>query len=173
MCWISQACLKEYLGAFPLCPTDWLWVFGCWLLEAQKFPLACFSFPQSLSLLAKSLSYDYRPGWESLSAIITDAFIPLPQVLVGVCVCVHVRACALSDAFSLFACVHMVDVCVWKERRCKIDEGGINVCVCTCGRLQGGVLCADVDKALCFSVHLPVICVYSPRLTQSSHTRLI
>lgn len=138
MCWISQACLKEYLGAFPLCPIDWLWVFGCWLLEAQKFPLACFSFPQSLSLLAKSLSYDYRPGWESLSAIITDAFIPLPQVLVGVCVCVHVRACALSDAFSLFACVHMVDVCVWKERRCKIDEGGINVCVCTCGRLQGG-----------------------------------
>lgn len=46
--------------------------------------MACFSFPQSLPLLAKSLSYDYRPGWKSLSAIIKDAFIPLPQVLVGV-----------------------------------------------------------------------------------------
>lgn len=38
---------------------------------------------------------------------------------------------------------------------------------------SGGVLCVEVDKALCVSVHLPVMCVYSPRLTHSSHTRLI
>lgn len=36
-----------------------------------------------------------------------------------------------------------------------------------------GVLCVEVVKALCVSVHLPLMCVHSPRLTHSSHTRLI
>lgn len=130
----SKSTLKEWLrGCSSL--SDWLTV-GFWLLTpgGSEVSTGLFSFPQSLSLQAKSLSYDYRPGWKSLSAIIKDAFIPLPQVLVGVCVCVP------SNAFSLFACVHMVDVCVWKERS-ETEEGGINVCVC--GWLQGGPVCGS------------------------------
>lgn len=36
-----------------------------------------------------------------------------------------------------------------------------------------GVLCVELTKALCVSMRLPVMRVYSPRLTHSSHTRLI
>ena len=60
-----------------------------------------------------------------------------------------------------------------KKRKSETEEGGINVCVCVCVGGFRGVLCVEVDKALCVSVHLPVMCVYSPRLTHSSHTRLI
>lgn len=97
--------------------------------------MACFSFPQSLSLLAKSLSYDYRPGWKSLSAIIKDAFIPLPQVLVGVGARVRAR---FQMPFPRFACVRAVDLWARERRGSKTEEGGVNVCVWMCGWLRGG-----------------------------------
>lgn len=47
------------------------------------------------------------------------------------------------------------------------------VCVCVWVGGTMGVLCVEVVEALCVSVHVPVMCVHSPRLTHSSHTRLI
>lgn len=82
--------------------------------------------------------------------------------------------CVLSKAFSLFACVCTVDLRVWKKRERAKQRKGVYMFVRVYVWVaSGGVLCVEVDKALCVSVHLPVMCVYHPRLTHSSHTRLI
>lgn len=57
-------------------------------------------------------------------------------------VCVRVCIYALSNAFFSCLHVHMVDVCAQRrERKRKMDDQGINVCVCTWGWLQGGPVC--------------------------------
>lgn len=74
-----------------------------------------------------------------------------------------------------FPCLH---VCTWLMYVCEKNEGakqrkGVLMFVCVCVGGFRGVLCVEVDKALCVSMHAPVMCVYSPRLTHSSHTSLI
>lgn len=138
-------------------PSHWLTV-GFWLLTPGGPEVSTGLFSHShnpFSLLAKSLSYDYRPGWKSLSAIIKDAFIPLPQVLVGVCVC------AFRCLFPcLHACARLIHVCGRnKKRRSETEEGAINVCVCVCVRAaSGGVLCVEVDR-LCVFLCVCLWCV--------------
>lgn len=116
--------------------SDWLTV-GFWLLTpgGPEVSTGLFFIP-TIPFPASQITELWLQAW--LGVLICYHYRCIYSIASGACGCMCVCACALSDAFSLFACVHMVDVCVWKERRCKIDEGGINVCVCTCGRLQGG-----------------------------------
>ena len=58
---------------------------------------------------------------------------------VGVCVCVRFQ----MPFPCLHVCARLIYVCGKKERKSETEEGGINVCVCMCGWLQGGPVCGS------------------------------
>lgn len=86
--------------AFPLCPTDWMWVFSCRLLEAPESSTRLF-FILTIPFRARQITELWLQAW--LGVLICYHYRCIYSVASGACECLC--ACVPSDASPLFACV--------------------------------------------------------------------